>query len=74
VIDPATGDDVPDGAPGLLRVYDLANLHSVMAIQTDDIGIRSDDGSGRFQLLGRAAGAEPRGCSLDPAAASVSVS
>jgi acyl-CoA synthetase (AMP-forming)/AMP-acid ligase II len=79
VIDPETGDDAPAGRPGLLRVYDLANLHSVMAIQTDDLGIRSgirspmqsDDEPDRFQIIGRAAGAEPRGCSLDPAASSL---
>ena len=71
-IDPRTDDDVPNGAPGLLRLYDLANLHSVMAIQTDDVGVCSTEAAGRFQLLGRAAGAEPRGCSLDPAAQSVS--
>jgi hypothetical protein len=49
------------GRPGLLRFYDLANLHSVAAVQTDDLGAWRDDG---FEILGRAAGAEPRGCSL----------
>jgi hypothetical protein len=79
VIDPETGDDAPAGRPGLLRVYDLANLHSVMAIQTDDIGMRSgmrspmqlDAEPDRFQIIGRADGAEPRGCSLDPSASGV---
>jgi hypothetical protein len=70
-IDPGTGDDVPAGTPGLLCHYDLANLHSVMAIQTDDIGIRSAGTDDRFQIIGRAAGAERRGCSLDPAAATL---
>jgi hypothetical protein len=32
-----------------------------MAIQTDDLGVARDGG---FELLGRAAGAEARGCSL----------
>jgi hypothetical protein len=32
-----------------------------MAIQTDDIGKRLDNG---FEILGRAQGAEARGCSL----------
>jgi hypothetical protein len=46
-------------------VFDLANTFSVMAIQTEDLGIRHADG---FQLAGRAALAENRGCSLMPAA------
>jgi acyl-CoA synthetase (AMP-forming)/AMP-acid ligase II len=69
LIDPATGEDVPDGETGLLCHYDLANLHSVMAVQTDDLGVRPPGMVGGFYLLGRVAGAEPRGCSLDPSAA-----
>ncbi|MBM3458040.1 MAG: hypothetical protein FJX77_05860, partial [Armatimonadetes bacterium] len=49
------------GRVGLLRIVDLANLHSVIAIQTDDLGQASGS---RFQILGRAGGAEARGCSL----------
>lgn len=60
-IDPSTDEPVPDGQQGLLRVFDLANLGSVMAIQTEDVGIVSN---GRFRVLGRVAGATPRGCSL----------
>ncbi len=62
VIDPQTDEDAPIGATGLLRIYDLANLWSVMCIQTEDLGIRMGDG---FVLLGRAPGAMPRGCSLN---------
>jgi hypothetical protein len=69
VIDPATGDDVPPGHTGLLCHYDLANLHSVMAVQTDDLGMQPPGVTDRFHLLGRVAGAEPRGCSLDASAA-----
>jgi hypothetical protein len=61
VISPETGAEVPDGSPGLLRVLDLANVWSVMVIQTEDLAIRRGDG---FELLGRATTAEPRGCSL----------
>jgi hypothetical protein len=61
VMDPETLAPAPPGAEGLLRFFDLANLHSVAAIQTDDLGIMR---AGGFELLGRAAGAEPRGCSL----------
>jgi hypothetical protein len=61
VVDPERLEPLAAGEVGLLRHYDLANLDSVMAIQTDDLGILRDEG---FELLGRAAGAEARGCSL----------
>jgi len=61
IVSPETGGQVDEGESGLIRVFDLANVRSVMAIQTDDLGIR--DGNG-FQLIGRAERAEPRGCSL----------
>jgi phenylacetate-coenzyme A ligase PaaK-like adenylate-forming protein len=61
VISPETGREVRDGESGLLRVLDLANVWSVMAIQTEDLATRRGHG---FELLGRAAAAEPRGCSL----------
>jgi hypothetical protein len=52
---------VAEGETGLIRVFDLANVYSVLAIQTEDLGIRHGDG---FVLAGRAVLAEPRGCSL----------
>jgi hypothetical protein len=61
VVDPERLEPLPAGQVGLLRHYDLANLDSVMAIQTDDSGIAHGGG---FELLGRASGAEARGCSL----------
>jgi hypothetical protein len=61
IISPETGYEVADGETGLIRVFDLANVFSVMAIQTEDLGIRRGNG---FELLGRAQLAEPRGCSL----------
>jgi hypothetical protein len=61
IISPETGREVADGETGLLRVFDLANVFSVMAIQTEDLAIRRGDG---FELLGRAAQSGPRGCSL----------
>ena len=61
IISPETGREVADGETGLIRVFDLANVFSVMAVQTEDLGIRRD---GHFELIGRAALAEPRGCSL----------
>jgi hypothetical protein len=61
IVSPETGREVAEGETGLIRVLDLANVFSVMAIQTEDLGVRRGDG---FELLGRAVLAEPRGCSL----------
>jgi hypothetical protein len=61
IISPETGREGADGETGLIRVFDLANVFSVMAIQTEDLAIRHGGG---FELLGRATQAEPRGCSL----------
>lgn len=61
IISPETGFEVAEGGTGLLRVFDLANVFSVLAVQTDDLAIRQGEG---FELVGRAHLAEPRGCSL----------
>ncbi len=61
VIDLATGCPAPPGTPGLLRHFDLANVDSVLALQTEDMGIADGDG---FIFLGRDPQAEVKGCSL----------
>ncbi|MEY4386379.1 MAG: hypothetical protein RLY20_1662 [Verrucomicrobiota bacterium] len=61
IVSPETGREVGDGEIGLVRIFDLANVFSVLAVQTEDLAIRRGDG---FELLGRAPAAEPRGCSL----------
>jgi len=61
VVDPDSGEDVVEGGTGTLVVHDLANTGSVAAVQTADLGRRQGDG---FAVLGRAAGAEARGCSI----------
>jgi len=61
VINPITEQDVPKGEQGLLVHCDLANFNSVTTILTEDIGVEVEDG---FLLLGRAQGAEAKGCSL----------
>ncbi len=61
VISPETAREVADGQTGLLRLFDLANVRSVMAIQTEDLAVRRGGG---FELIGRAAQTEARGCSL----------
>jgi hypothetical protein len=61
VLDPLTLEESPPGAPGLLAVFDLANLGSAVHLLTEDLGVAQGAG---FRLLGRASGAELRGCSL----------
>lgn len=60
-VDPDTLRALPDGDVGILQHFDLANVGSVMAVQTEDLGVVDE---GRFTLLGRSPGAEPRGCSI----------
>lgn len=60
-VDPATLEILPDGEMGMLRIFDLANVDSVIALQTEDLGRAWPD---RVELLRRATGAELRGCSL----------
>jgi hypothetical protein len=60
-LDPITLAEVPDGTPGLLAFFDLANAASVCHVLTEDIGTVS---GGHVRLQGRAVGAEPRGCSI----------
>lgn len=61
IVSPETGRPVAEGETGLLRVFDLANVWSVMAVQTEDLAAPRAHG---FELAGRLAEAEPRGCSL----------
>ena len=58
-VDPWTGEPQTSG---ILRFFDLANLHTVLAIETADVGTVHPDGS--LSLQGRLPGARPRGCSL----------
>ncbi len=59
--DPETLALLPEGHEGVLRHWDLANLDSVLVIQTEDMGVCSPEG---FRVRGRARGAEARGCSI----------
>lgn len=68
VLDPVTMLDVPDGEVGVLAHVDLANVDSCAFLLTADAARarRAADGSlAGFELLGRMADIEPRGCSLD---------
>ena len=61
VVDPETLAPVQAGTVGILQHFDLANLYSVLAVQTEDLGRMHESG---FETLGRAPGAVPRGCSV----------
>ena len=61
VVDPLTGAEVPQGQVGVLVHCDLASFNSTTTILTEDLGVSVDGG---FLLLGRAEGAQARGCSL----------
>ncbi|MCZ6508156.1 MAG: hypothetical protein O7A04_08955 [Acidobacteria bacterium] len=61
VLDPETLSEVRDGESGLLAIFDLANVGSAIHLLTEDVAIADDGG---FRLVGRAASAELRGCSL----------
>ncbi len=50
-----------EGRSGALAVIDLANIHSVSAILTQDRAVQRGEG---FEILGRLSGAELRGCNF----------
>jgi hypothetical protein len=60
-VDPVALTPVAPGEAGIARVVDLANVDSAVAVQTSDL-VRAA-GAG-IELLGRAQGAPPRGCSI----------
>ena len=60
-VHPVTLEPVAEGETGLARFVDLANVDSAVAVITRDLVRRRDGG---IELLGRAEGAPPRGCSL----------
>jgi hypothetical protein len=60
VLEPGGTRSAAAGAPGLITLCDLANVRSVLAIQTEDLGVANGVG---FEYVGRARTAEARGCS-----------
>jgi hypothetical protein len=60
-VDPQTLAPVANGEVGIARVEDLMNVDSAFAVLAADRVRRVDGG---FELLGRTAGAPPRGCSI----------
>lgn len=60
-VDPTSLEPVAPGEVGLARIVDLANVDNAVALQTADRVRVVDD---EVELLGRAPGATPRGCSI----------
>ena len=60
-VDPETLAPVADGEIGIARIEDLMNVDSAFAVLAAD---RVRRVRGGFELLGRAKGAAPRGCSI----------
>jgi hypothetical protein len=60
VIETETQRTAREGRTGSMRIFDLANIGSVLAIQTQDLAIQRADG---FELIGRDPKASARGCS-----------
>jgi phenylacetate-coenzyme A ligase PaaK-like adenylate-forming protein len=50
------------GTTGAINVIDLANFHSCSFIETEDLGLKNNNGS--FTVLGRMDNRETRGCNL----------
>lgn len=62
VLDPERLEPAPTGVPGLISCVDLANVERPLALLTEDMGVMEPDGS--FHILGRASGADAKGCSI----------
>ncbi len=60
-VDPVSLAPVAEGATGIARIEDLANVDSAFAVLAYDRVRRVPGG---FELLGREPGAAPRGCSI----------
>ncbi|HZV79206.1 MAG TPA: hypothetical protein VFF60_06265 [Candidatus Binatus sp.] len=61
IVDPVSAQPLPKGETGLLQVFDLSNRGSVCAVLTGDLAREADGG---LELLGRAPGEPPKGCSI----------
>jgi hypothetical protein len=60
-LDPLTLNPMDDGQPGMLAFFDLANVGSISALLTEDLGLVRDH---QVVILGRATIAGARGCAL----------
>ena len=64
LIDPESGNEAAENDVGIIVIHDLANTGSIAAIQTADLGRRIRGEGDGFEVLGRAAVADARGCSI----------
>jgi hypothetical protein len=69
ICDPETLEPAAAGKTGIVRWVDLANCYSLSFVLTEDLARAGNEGkhgpgTAPFTLLGRAEGAEARGCSL----------
>lgn len=55
-------ESVPDGTTGIIGILDMANIFSCSFIQTQDLGMKREDGA--FKVLGRHDKADLRGCNF----------
>lgn len=62
LLHPETLEEVAGGQEGLVAFFDLANVGSVLHVVSQDVGVAEGDSG--IRLLGRAEGADLRGCSL----------
>lgn len=53
---------LPQGKPGGINIIDLANIHSIAFLETEDSGIQFENQ--RFDVLGRLDNTDIRGCNL----------
>lgn len=60
ITDPLTSEK--HGKTGVINIIDLANLHTISFIATEDLGRKYKDGS--FDVLGRLDASDVRGCNL----------
>ena len=62
IVDPQAPDRVlPEGQPGALALFDLANVYTASALLTEDRAVRRGDG---FEVLGRLPKTALRGCNF----------
>lgn len=62
IVDPHEPErGLPDGEPGRIAITDLANMHTVSSILTEDIGVGHGGG---FEVLGRSSEPALRGCNF----------
>lgn len=61
ILEPESLTEAAAGQPGIVAILDLSNVGSALHLLTEDLGVAEGEG---FRLLGRAGGAELRGCSL----------